>query len=93
MNGSGLELVVQQGFGLVVLLLLPLVGAAAVSATAAGMLAARVGVQDTTVTLVARALAVVLAIGLTLDTLTSQTLAFTVGLWEQLAEVGRVGHT
>lgn len=93
MSGVAIELVVEQAFGLVVLLLLPLVAAAAVSATAAGMLAARVGVQDTTVTLVARALAVVLAIGLTLDVLSGETLAFTTGLWDQLGDVGRVGRS
>lgn len=93
MSGPVPALMVQQAFGLAVLLLLPVVGAAAVSATAAGMLAARVGVQDTTVTLVARALAVVLAIGLTLDAVTSETLAFTTGLWEQLGDIGRVERT
>lgn len=86
-------LLVQQAFGLTILLLLPLVAAAAVSATAAGMLAARLGINDPTVTLVARALALVLALGLTLDALTQQTLSFTTTVWDRLGEVGRAGRS
>ena len=87
MIDPSIDLVIRQGFGLVVLLALPLVIAAAIAAAAAGMLAARVGVQDPTVTLVVRALAVVLAIGLTLESLAGQTLQFTRGAWGQLADV------
>lgn len=88
MNPLDLELVVRQAFGLVVLLALPLVGGAAVSATAAGMLAARVGVTDSSVTLVARALAVVLVLSLTVGAMAEDTLSFTTGLWAGLADVG-----
>lgn len=88
MTEVGLDIVVRQGFGLVILLALPIVAAAVVASAAAGMLAARVGVQDSTVTLVARALAVVLAVGLTLGSLGGETLAFTESLWGGIASVG-----
>ena len=61
---------------------------AAVAAAAVGMLASRVGVSDTTVTLAGRALAGVLVLGLTFDSIADQTLGFTRGLWSELADVG-----
>jgi flagellar biosynthesis protein FliQ len=88
-NGLGPELVVQQAFGLAIVLLLPLVAAGVIAGTAASLLAARVGVQDPTVALVARALAVVLAIGLGIGSLSADTVAFTVGVWDGLGDVGR----
>lgn len=81
--------VVQQGLGLAILLVLPIVGAALVGSLVASMLATMTGLQDQTVALIARTLAVIVAAVLVVESAAEEARAFTSRWWAQLPEIGR----
>jgi flagellar biosynthesis protein FliQ len=81
--------VVQQGLGLAILVVLPLLGAALVGSLAASVLATVTGLQDQTVALIARTLAVIVAAVLVAESAAEEARAFTASWWAQLADIGR----
>jgi flagellar biosynthesis protein FliQ len=86
---SDLVLQIQQGFGVLLAISLPLVLAAAVGSLVATLLVGLLGTQDSTLSLVARTLAVVLALVLVARSAADETVALTRSLWSGLDEVGR----
>lgn len=88
MSDPGLGLVLRQGFGLALTLLLPVLGGAVVASAAASLLTGRVGIQDPTVGMLVRALAVVLALGLSIEIVRTDLVAWTQEVWSLLADVG-----
>ena len=86
---SPLELWVGQAFGLVIALVLPLVIAGALGSLVATALGSFSGLQDTTVSAVARGLAVLLALGLLAGSIGAETTAYVSSSWSDLAAVGR----
>jgi len=88
---SELVAVVQQGIGLAILVVLPIVGAALVGSLVASVLASVTGLQDQTIALIARTLAVIVAAVLVVENAAEETRAFTAKWWAQLPEIGRDG--
>jgi flagellar biosynthesis protein FliQ len=86
---SELVAVVQQGLGLAILLVLPIVGAALVGSLVASVLATVAGLQDQTAALIARTLAVILAAVLIAEGAATETRTFTSEWWSRLPEIGR----
>jgi flagellar biosynthesis protein FliQ len=80
---------VQQGLGLAILVVVPIVGAALVGSLAASVLSTVAGLQDQTVALIARTLAVILATVLVVESAAEEARAFTAEWWSQLPDIGR----
>jgi type III secretory pathway component EscS len=83
------ELAVAQGLALTAVLLVPLALAAATGGAAAGMLASWLGVQDQTVSLVARFLCVGLVLWFFAGDLGERVLELTTTLWRELPSAGQ----
>jgi flagellar biosynthesis protein FliQ len=81
--------VVHEGFALVLALAWPLVGAAVAGVLAAAILGRVTGLQDQTLGLVGRMVAVVVAVVLLAAGMAEAVRAFTRETWSTLPELGR----
>lgn len=81
--------VMRGGFALVLALAWPLLGAAVAGVIAGGIAARLTGIQDPALGLVARMLAVVVAIALLATGMAAAVLAFTDEAWSGLPALGR----
>jgi flagellar biosynthesis protein FliQ len=88
MEPSELSFVVEQGFALVILLLLPVLVAAALGSLIAGALGSLLGLQDQGISTISRTLSVLLALAFLTQTLGSETVGYGKALWSELANVG-----
>ncbi|MEX1363789.1 MAG: hypothetical protein AB1Z98_11725 [Nannocystaceae bacterium] len=88
---SELSVLVQEGLGMAVRMMLPLLAAGLVGSLAAGWLGARAGLTDPVAAAVLRGLAVLGMLVLTVDAMTLQARSLAVQAWARLAEVGQ-GH-
>lgn len=82
------ELAVQQGLRLAILLMAPLALAAATGGSIAGLLAGWIGLQDQTVSLVARIACVALVLLFFAPELAASVVELTAELWSGLALAG-----
>ena len=81
--------IVRDGFALVLALVWPLVGAAVAGVLAGGIVTRLTGLQDQALGLVARMVAVVLAIALLAAGMAQALRAFADESWSQLSALGR----
>lgn len=76
---------IREGFGLVIMSIVPLLGAAAAVALVFGVLAGRLGLRDPALAQIARGLAVMLVLGLVVDELADGVVEFAARSWAGLA--------
>jgi flagellar biosynthesis protein FliQ len=81
--------VVQQGLGLAILVVLPIVGAALVGSLVASVLAMVTGLQDQTIAVIARTLAVIVAAVLVVESAAGEIRELTSQWWAKLPQIGR----
>lgn len=86
---TDLAALVQEGLGVAVMAVVPLLLAGLGGSVVAGWLAARVGLADPVATGVLRGLAVLGALVLVAENLAAQAQAQAEQAWSRLAEVGR----
>jgi type III secretory pathway component EscS len=82
---DALALAIREGFGLVIASMLPLFAIAAVAALLVGLLGGSLGIRDAAFGQIVRVLAVLLAVGLVIETVATSTLEFARRSWAQLA--------
>jgi type III secretory pathway component EscS len=78
---DALGLAIREGFGLVIAGLLPLVAVAAVAAILLGLLCGALGIRDAALGQIVRALAVVLALAVVIQSVAASTLEFASRCW------------
>lgn len=78
---DALGLAIREGFGLVILSVLPLLVIAAAAALLIGLLGDSLGIRDPAFGQIVRGLAVLLAIGLLIDGIASGTVEFAIRSW------------
>ncbi|PRQ07010.1 flagellar biosynthetic protein FliQ [Enhygromyxa salina] len=78
---DALSLAIREGFALVLVGVLPLIGVAAVAAILVGLLCGSLGIRDAALGQIVRALAVVLALALVISSMAASTLEFASRCW------------
>jgi type III secretory pathway component EscS len=78
---DALGLVIREGFGLVIASVLPLFVVAAVAALLIGLLGGSLGIRDAALGQIVRALAVLLAVGLVIESVAGATVEFAARSW------------
>jgi flagellar biosynthesis protein FliQ len=78
---DALGLLIREGFGLVIASVLPLFVIAAVAALLIGLLGAALGIRDAALGQIVRALAVLLAVGLVIESVAGATVEFAARSW------------
>lgn len=78
---DALGLAIREGFGLVIASVLPLLAAAAVAAILLGLSCGALGIRDAALGQIVRALAVVLALAVVIQSVAGSTLEFAGRCW------------
>jgi type III secretory pathway component EscS len=78
---DALGLLIREGFGLVIASVLPLFVIAAAAASMIGLLGGALGIRDAALGQIVRALAVLLALGLVIESVTTATVEFAARSW------------
>jgi type III secretory pathway component EscS len=78
---EALGLAIREGFGLVIASLTPLFGVAAVAAVLVGLLGGSLGIRDAALGQFVRALALILALGLIVDSVADGCVEFATRAW------------
>lgn len=79
---EALGLAIREGFGLVIASVLPLLAAAAVAAILLGLLCGALGIRDAALGQIVRALVVVLALAMVIQSVVGSTLEFASRCWD-----------
>ncbi|HLT39497.1 MAG TPA: hypothetical protein VK034_24605 [Enhygromyxa sp.] len=82
---DALGLLIREGFGLVIACVLPLLVIAAAAALVVGLLGDSLGVRDPAIGQIIRALAVLLAIGVVIESVAIGTVELATRSWSQLS--------
>jgi type III secretory pathway component EscS len=85
---DALAQLLQAGFGLVLVSLLPVFAIAAAAVVLVGLIAGALGIRDGALGHVVRTLAIVLALGLVLERTATAIVAFTADTWAGLSAGG-----